>query len=272
MLFANLNLSADQEKFVTLLDNSSSTSRHCLTSALQHLNDGVALRMSHPHLAMFSAITAEEEAATALLRLLKEKAYQHADKLNHWSHPHKHAVYPFVRVVQQLIAEIIASGLDVRLASKVIDGQIRLTSVILNLVEIDGEPIALTPYPPLNFDVSVDNRFIDLRPRLSKLLDTNETAIYREIASSANERNVLLYASESHARQSRVVPRGYFSEKASRVLSMLIVYLLIEPYTEQSPIVQSVLGEFLRIMEKGTRRGKIPKSEDLCAATSPLAA
>ncbi len=47
-----------------------------------------------PAMAIFRAITAEEEAASGLLRCLAEMDYPNAKYLNPHNHSHKHAVFP----------------------------------------------------------------------------------------------------------------------------------------------------------------------------------
>ena len=50
-------------------------------------------------MAVFRAITAEEEAATAIFLALKEHGYENADKIKFKKHPYKQALEPFLRSI-----------------------------------------------------------------------------------------------------------------------------------------------------------------------------
>ncbi|PLU07434.1 hypothetical protein BMJ29_02810 [Sinorhizobium medicae] len=56
-------------------------------------------------MSFFRAITAEEEAATALILALKQRRYPGSEKLNPWEHLHKAAVSPFLDAVGNVLAE-----------------------------------------------------------------------------------------------------------------------------------------------------------------------
>ena len=95
-----------------------------------------------PEMALFRAITAEEEAATALILALQQKRYPGASNLKHKSHPHKAGLTPFLRVIERFLAEVKFPAPQVILKS---DGQVPRIDISLpapgGLVAVPDEPL-----------------------------------------------------------------------------------------------------------------------------------
>ena len=68
----------------------------CARHAFHHLERAGQIVDIDPEMAMFRAITAEEEAATAVFFSLRQRRYANSEKIQLWSHPYKAALYPFV--------------------------------------------------------------------------------------------------------------------------------------------------------------------------------
>jgi hypothetical protein len=62
-------------------------------NAFLHLHKAWRLLRVDQGMAAFRAITAEEEAATALIVSLKRKRYPNSDRLNARNHDHKSSIY-----------------------------------------------------------------------------------------------------------------------------------------------------------------------------------
>src|SRR4051812_2704559 len=77
--------------------------RNCCRNAFHRIKRAWSLRLLDPEIAVFSAITAEEEAASAVISALKTKGYSGADILNPRSHPHKAGVIYMAQAVVRML-------------------------------------------------------------------------------------------------------------------------------------------------------------------------
>lgn len=102
-----MKLNAFEEKVIEHILKSSAPGKHAARSALRHLERAWKLADEMPELAIFSAITAEEESATALFHVLKKHSYDGAELLNGRSHLHKIALHPFMLAVGKLFTEVL---------------------------------------------------------------------------------------------------------------------------------------------------------------------
>lgn len=80
--------------------------RHCFRSAFEHLRRSWSLHPIDSEMSLFRAITAEEEAATALILALKQRSYEGAESVNPRNHVHKAAISPFLDAVNNLLAAV----------------------------------------------------------------------------------------------------------------------------------------------------------------------
>lgn len=78
--------------------------RHCGRSAFRHLRKAWTLYPIDREMALFRAITAEEEAATALILALKQRRYPGAELLDYRRHDHKAGVAPFLHAVGKVLS------------------------------------------------------------------------------------------------------------------------------------------------------------------------
>ena len=129
-------------------------SLHCFRSALRHLELAKNLLAVDPAMAIFRGVTAEEEAASGLMHCLRELHYAEADRLNPRNHVHKHALFPFMRIVGLFFGQIFENKLkEYHLHIKEEEGHRRL--MLAFPISIGGESQWAYPLPPLNFGVKV---------------------------------------------------------------------------------------------------------------------
>ena len=103
-------LSGFQKKCIALMNAAPRThATHCFRSALYHLEKAESLREIDPAMAIFRAITAEEEAASGVMRCLMEMKYPGADVLNPHDHAHKHAVFPFMQILRLFFGQTFSN-------------------------------------------------------------------------------------------------------------------------------------------------------------------
>jgi hypothetical protein len=175
---------------IKLLDASpKSHARACFRSALNHLELAKKLADVDAGMAMFRAITAEEEACSGLMLCLKHMNYGNAEKLQHRNHVHKSAVIPFLSILGDFFGETaIGSGLQPHLHLKDEDGDKRLTIAIS--VTVNGERGFAYPIPPLNFAVKSGDKSPSYKQQIGRFVAASGASnIVSYIKEQANLRN-----------------------------------------------------------------------------------
>ena len=248
-----LPLSGFQTKCVALMNAAPRThATHCFRSALYHLERAETLREIDPAMAIFRAITAEEEAASGVMRCLVELGYPSSKALNPHDHAHKHAVFPFMQVLEIFFGQTLAKHFTkYNLHIKEEDGITRLT-LALNL-NVNGEAKLAYPIPPLNFGVKNPDtgEAPDYTFQINQLLVAKGKATVKEfLKKEANLRNEILYASLDGYPTIASLDTGFLVERRARVLAMINVYLLVFPYQEHQPFVAQALASFVKMLQQ----------------------
>ncbi|HEY0012682.1 MAG TPA: hypothetical protein VGB79_07490 [Allosphingosinicella sp.] len=186
----------------------------------------------HPidaEMSLFRAITAEEEAATALIRALKAQKYPNADRLRERQHQHKSAIWPFITAVADKMVEknipMPALALSTEGAPRV-----ELSIDIASQAGLE-RPLWGTPDEPFNFSLWSDRsgpfRPHDFSEELAALaVGKGVRDIRAYVADEANLRNQLLYASETG------IPSVTFSDdlllgRRQRITVMLVLTIAV---------------------------------------------
>lgn len=204
--------------------------RHTGRSAFVHLRKAWALHGIDDEMSAFRAITAEEEAATALILALQRQRYPGAGQLNTRNHVHKNAFWPLIATISDFLFKSGISAPKVTLSR---NGPPRL-EIHINMTALaggDGEDVWATPDEPLNFGLrsgdvgqEIVHRFED---ELAALADAHgRGSILKYIESEANQRNLLLYASDGG------IPNATFQdemliERGKRVCVLLAITIAV---------------------------------------------
>jgi len=246
-------LTGFQKKCLALMNEAPRThATHCFRSALYHLERAELLRAVDPAMAIFRAITAEEEAASGVIRCLAELGYPCADALNAHDHAHKHAVFPFMQILELFFGQTLANHFKkYNLHIKEEDGASRLT-LALN-VTINGEPQLAYPIPPLNFGVKNPDtgEAPDYSFQINQLVAAKGRASVKAfLKNEANLRNEILYAGPDGYPTIPTLDLGFLVERRARVLAMINVYLLAFPYQEHQPFVTQALASFAKMLQQ----------------------
>lgn len=104
MIFEN---EFDRELANCINESAKGHSRNCARSAIRHIEMAWTIKDIDPEMAVFRAITAEEEAATAIFLALKEQRYESANKIKYKKHPYKLALEPFIRSICTFFRKIV---------------------------------------------------------------------------------------------------------------------------------------------------------------------
>lgn len=171
--------------------------KHCLRSAFDHLRRSWTLHPIDSEMSLFRAITAEEEAATALMRAMKQRQYPGSEKLNPWEHRHKAAVSPFLDAVGNLLAE---TGMPPPRLS-INRGDRPMLSISLDLGALTGKvtgEFAAVDHP-FNYMLRMNHeeKAYMFEAQLQQLASSRgEASIRQLVQNEANLRNRLLYATD----------------------------------------------------------------------------
>ena len=223
-------------------------SRHCFRSAINHLERAEKLFPIDNPMAVFRCFTAEEEAASGLMYCLKDKGYLNAEKLNPRNHVHKNAIIQFLSVLIQF-SEDQFRRFSIEMFLNMAEGNGNLfLEVHMDL----GQGVTrFIPDPPLNFKLLHEDKRFSYREQIEKLVASKEA---RDIGSYlkgiANQRNLVLYASQKGFPNEIKIEDKFFPAYQKRVLAMLRIYLMIDPYEDKQSFVQDALDAFLTMLIK----------------------
>ncbi|MBR9830184.1 MAG: hypothetical protein GYB41_16360 [Oceanospirillales bacterium] len=221
---------------------------HAVRSCLRHFQRAQQLIDEMPELAIFSAITAQEEAATALMLTLRKRKYDGSERLNIRNHVHKTGVLPLIELIT---SAFLPEGTKLSISLGFVEKGKRKVLKYKFPLQVNNEQFYIEPIPPLQI-YSTENGGLppDYHAKISKIAtDAGIDSIFEHIKKLANERNKLLYASGSGIPEvedpnSRI---EYFSQTIKRTL---ILYLLIEPYHEKQNLVQEALSAYIKVLDR----------------------
>lgn len=213
------------------------------------------IRELDPEMAAFHAITAEEEAATAIFHAVRRRRYPGAERLNQRNHAHKAATRPFFISVAKVLRTLPENGITTQL---VLDENV--TPPEFSVRVIRGSE-AFTLVPPLHFTASVEERVHDFAEEIAELANaTHAKSVERYIQALANRRNCLLYAAPNGLPQLEGdVQRGILSTR-DWVFRHLILYLLIDRHRQHQLFVQQCLNAYLALLARVGNRSPEPKN------------
>jgi hypothetical protein len=170
--------------------------RYAARNALRHLQKAAAIAGTDMEMAAFRAITAEEEAATALIHALKRNGYRGAERLNVRKHEHKAACMPLLDAVNNVLAKVQAAGtLVVELKLNPSDQKTPLTVQVWFPALPIGKRVV--PIPPLDFTMFQNDAFAPFHEELRRFAEESGAGeVLDYLRERANKRNQLLYASQ----------------------------------------------------------------------------
>ena len=198
-------------------------------------------------MAILRCITAEEEAAAAILLTLKQQSYENAGALNFKSHVHKQALFPFVFAVVQFLRGVRNIPFKPRVRVQTSGAQRKAR---VELIFADGT-VAL-PEPPLHFSITLPNGqpYYFERELAEVARQAGKGSVLEAVREGAKIRNRILYANEQgRGIVTGDIPKQFVSYK-DRVFSLLTVFALMFPYPQRALFVQQTLNAFLVVLDK----------------------
>ncbi len=222
--------------------------RHACRSAFEHLRKAWILHPIDAEMSSFRAITAEEEAASAVIRALRYRAYPNSRRLNDRNHVLKSALWPFITAISDAMAEkdIPAPKLSMRVEG---DPRVEL-SVDVGSLSGMAEPLWATPDEPFNFSMTSDRtgsfKLHDFSDQLAVIADVQGARdIEAHVKEQANMRNRLLYASPE-GMPSVAFEDAYLLARRQRVIILLVLTIAIMQTDKHQLFVVQCLDALLR--------------------------
>lgn len=245
MIFEN---EFDRELANCINETAKGYSRNCARSAIRHLEMAWKIKDIDPEMSVFRAITAEEEAATAIFMALKEKKYENSNKIKYKKHTYKQALEPFIRSIgtfSEKYSKISGFPFGEKFRMK-IEGE-GIDKKLSLYFYFEGGLVAAIP--PLGFAISVNDQPYHFESELLEITSGKcRDDVIKHIQKIANLRNELLYA------QSAGIPEiignidSHLRKRKNIVFIILRVFSLIFPYKGKALFVQQALNAYLTMM------------------------
>lgn len=220
--------------------------RSCGLNAIRCLRRSWVIAPLDPEMALFRAITAEEEAATALIAALQQRRYPGASNLKPRSHPHKAGLTPFLRIIERFLGGIEFPAPQVTLKN---DGPVPRIDI---RIPVPGGLFAV-PDEPLN---GITHQEEDAR---LTVLDFSEQAqeyaveqgsadMLSVIRAEANLRNELLYATDEGIAVVVDVDTALIARRRPVFILLVLTIMILQTSVHQLFAVQ-VLRSYLRALK-----------------------
>jgi hypothetical protein len=252
-----MKLTEFEEKVVAHILQSSVPGKHAARSALRHLERAWKLADEMPELAIFLAITAEEESATALFHALKRRQYEASNVLNMRNHIHKTALHPFLLAAGKLFAEFKDHYSPRFEFNSDLSHGIERLRLRLTIADETGKQWWSYTAPPLEFSVSVNDVVHRFEPELAQLAnEKNAASILEYVRRLANRRNQVLYASQQGVPHAIDNIEPFLTYRKSVVFSHLVAVLLVDPYPQKQIFVQQALNAFVAMLQTMSDKSK----------------
>lgn len=222
--------------------------KHAARSAVRHLLMAWKLRRIDPEMAAFHALTAEEEAATAIFRSVRRLQYGNSERLNPRNHLHKNAIIPFFMAVAKIFALATKEGFASKLELDEKQSPPRF-GVLVGVPDGKSKKWG-RPIPPLDFTVSRNGQLHDYLEQMRDIASAqNVKSVQKLLEDRANLRNQILYASGNGIPN--IVGVGKLIQaRRLWVFRNLLVYLLIDQTPRTQGFVQQGLDAFLGLVGK----------------------
>lgn len=246
-----VKLSEFQETVLRHASNIKGGAGYAAKSCNRHIDRALRLQEEMPEVALFLAITAEEEAASSIFHVLEKRRYDRWKEIRRRDHKYKSAVYPIIRLVGgALVPEDSNIKVNIYFGSTEgpdINGPLR---VAIPIILSNGEKKNLLPHPPLDLTAKEEDgtprNYLEEIKRIAS--EQGVKSVFEYVKSISNKRNTLLYSSSTSIPQCKDI-RNDLTRHVNAALLLLIICLLIEPYGIQDIVQQSLYG-YLDILQR----------------------
>ena len=198
-----------------------------------------------PELALFAAITAQEEASSAIIVSLQEKSYPGAERLDRHRHLHKVVVQ---RCLEAVLPTLTLPANEGYIFGIELDLGVRDYPLRLRIGTPDGK--YMYPIPPLEATLSINGQIYDFAEEFKQFAsEKNASDMRAYVKRRENERNRILYASDKGIPSTTISPDKILPVSQDNVLRLLVACLFVDLYPRQS-FVQQFLDAILGMLVK----------------------
>ncbi|MNJ42183.1 hypothetical protein D3C77_371380 [compost metagenome] len=244
------------QQFDDFLDGCSGRVKWASLNSIAHIKKSVQIKDIDPEMAIFRAICAEEEAATALIGSLKEQQYEGAEKLNFRMHADKHAVILFVMTVMQWFQNRKVQAGQNFGRHRVYFDDVKGRRGLRLGIQLGSSNLQVNPTPPLHL-ISEGARTLaeEFQDEMKDLLGFEKTSeIKKLIEQRANFRNMILYATPTGIPRVAGSIDDFINSQISIINSLLVALALIDPWRSpeypKSGIVTVSIQVFSNLMAR----------------------
>ncbi len=229
--------------------------RFRIENAFQHIDRSLALLPIDREMASFRAITAEEEAVTALLTALRLHRYPNWKRLNARFHTHKAAVLLAIEAIQLSYARGLTTfQLVFDFEKRRIDVKIPLSEFGVRGAGLDD--LCIQPVEPL--DLYHARKGLEGEPdqpdyfarELAEIVARSEAQdLWSLVKERANQRNTLLYASDNALPSSKFNGEGH-AFRRRRVMLVVALTVMILQSREHLTTVRQAMKAILDMVSR----------------------
>lgn len=220
-----------------------------MQNALESLERAKKIFEVDREIASFRAITGEEEAATALIKAIQLRGYEHAHEFNSRDHLHKAAVLACVNAIAITMQPMLAEfNLTFHFEKRRIDVKLPLSNF-----GVDGAAdLAIQLVEPLGLlhaktGIAEHSLYDGALAALAG--KANFDNIRRMVSDVANARNRLLYASDSALPASNATMQDIHARE-NRCHTMLVLAIMVLQTREHLPMVRQAILAFLNVISR----------------------
>ncbi|HFQ5220800.1 TPA: hypothetical protein ACGUTS_004728 [Vibrio vulnificus] len=240
-----------EDKLEKLTTNSGAFIR----SAMYHVKMAEKLIGIDYEMSTFRLITAEEEAATSIITMLKEHQYEGAKELNKNNHLHKQCMYPYIASIAALMEQDLKRISSSPPIVKWVTENEKPAISLGFKVEVGQQTLDMMCTPPLNFKRSSQDGDFDFGKQLIAFLSEKgfDDAV-KHLKESTNQRNHLLYSDGNNIPNSLTENGKYelFAKYQLQKINVLVaLYFMTAPYIkcERARFLTQALDGYLRVLQ-----------------------
>jgi hypothetical protein len=248
------NLTELERRVLLMVEARPSPGRNAARSAIHHIERARKIQSLDPEMALFRALTGEEEASRAVIHALHRLRYPGSDRLKWKVHRHKAAMVPFLAAVGALIAKGPLKPPQVQILTK---NGIDQPALRFEVTLPSGEVVGILPNPPLQLQVSIDGKPHDFAIELDELLaETSLESIDKWILQRAEERNWVLYATEAGIPAIGGDIGQEIETRRGNIFACITAFLLIDTFQVHQRFVVQCLPTYLGMLALLTKEAE----------------
>lgn len=238
-----------QRAVYDLLMQSPAQVKHRMRSSTHGVMKAWGIKDIDKSMASFRVITAEEEAASAVIMSLKRRHYNGSEKLKLYNHVHKSSIwYIFAAFTEFLPA--LKDSIEGEFAIEPDEVTGKITPIMRFKILNSHISEYIYPIPPLGIQLVHSNGTNEtlhmLEEEIKKLVSAKgHEEFLKYIQAEANVRNEILYAGDQGVPKVSDNVENFIKYRSKRVFTLHMVCLLIDFYPQKQLLVKQLLEVLL---------------------------